>query len=127
MAKDVPFRSAGEGPVERSVASPGQVAEWALTHWGLDPDAVADRLTYPQLDLLWGKAQERVQNEWEMNQAAVREGMVDVYVALKQLKRTGAKPGARPVALEGAQLEQVLMGMAARFPNNVKVVESANR
>lgn len=61
-------------------------------------------------------------SEWEMHQAAVREGMVDVYVALKQIKRTASKPGARPVALEGAQLEHVLMGMAVQFPKNVTVV-----
>jgi hypothetical protein len=50
--------------------------------------------------------------------------MTDVYVALKQLKRTGGHK-VRPVALEGAQLEQVLMGMAQRFPDNVKVVQRA--
>lgn len=125
MAKDVPFRTAGEGSDERGSASPGQVAEWALAKWGLDPDAVAERLTYPQLDLLWSKGQERSLSEWEMQQSAVREGMADVYVALKQLKRTGSKPGRKSQALEGAELEQVLMGMAQRFPNNVKVVQSA--
>ncbi|MGI8792077.1 MAG: hypothetical protein ACR2H3_02685 [Acidimicrobiales bacterium] len=52
--------------------------------------------------------------------------MADVYVALKQLKRTGSKPGAKSAALEGAQLEQVLMGMSQRFPDNVKVVQRAN-
>ncbi len=61
-------------------------------------------------------------SEWEIQQAAVREGMVDVYVALKQLKRTGGK--VQPSALAGAQLEQVLMGMAQRFPQNVKVVHA---
>jgi len=65
-----------------------------------------------------------VHSEWELHQAAVREGMTDVYVALKQLKRTGGHK-ARPVALEGAQLEQVLLGMAQRFPDNVKVVQRA--
>ena len=124
MAQDVPFHEAGEGSTQRGVASAGQIAEWALAKWGLDPDAVADRLTYPQLHLLWIKGQERTGNEWEMSQAAVREGMTDVYVALKQLKRTGSKPGAKPAALEGAQLEQVLMGMAQRFPNNVTVVKT---
>lgn len=53
--------------------------------------------------------------------------MVDVYVALKQLKRTGPRRAARPQALEGAQLEQVLMGMARQFPNNVKVVQASAR
>ena len=65
-------------------------------------------------------------SEWEMQQSAVREGMADVYVALKRLKRTGAKPGRKSEALEGADLERVLMGMAQRFPNNVKVVQRAN-
>ena len=59
-----------------------------------------------------------------MSQSAVREGMVDVYVALKQLKRTGNKPGVRAAALEGAQLEQVLRGMAVQFPRNVTVVKA---
>lgn len=124
MAQDLPFRKAGEGSDERGSASPGQVAEWALAKWGLDPDAVGERLTYPQLDLLWSKGQERSLSEWEMSQAAVREGMVDVYVALKQLKRTGNKPGVRAAALEGAQLEQVLRGMAVQFPRNVTVVKA---
>lgn len=75
--------------------------------------------------MLWKKGQDRILSEWEMQQSAVREGMVDVYVALKKLKRTGSRPGARPVALEGAQLEQVLMGMSQRFPQNVKVVQRA--
>lgn len=67
--------------------------------------------------------------EHDLMHAAVREGMVDVYVALKQLKRTGGSPraGARPKPLEGAQLEQVLMSMAQRFPDNVKVVTRASR
>lgn len=75
---------------------------------------------------MWSKGQDRVRDEWEAQQAAIREGMTDVYVALNQLRRTGPKASARPVALEGAQLEQVLMGMAQRFPQNVKVVERAN-
>jgi hypothetical protein len=61
-----------------------------------------------------------------MQQAAVREGMVDVYVALKRLKRTGSRSAARPEALEGFALENVLMGMARQFPNNVKVVQRAS-
>jgi hypothetical protein len=52
-------------------------------------------------------------------QEAVREGMVDVYVALKRLKRTGK--AARPVALSTQALHATLMSMAQQYPDNVTV------
>jgi hypothetical protein len=51
----------------------------------------------------------------------VREGMADVYVALKQLKRTGT---SRPKGLTGEALHNTLMSMARQYPENVKVFTS---
>jgi hypothetical protein len=69
---------------------------------------------------MWKKGQERLVREFDMQQAAVREGMVDVYVALKQLKRTGGGTRRSDVpGLVGEALEKAVRGIAAIFPNNV--------
>ena len=80
-------------------------------------------MTYPQLQLLWGKAQTRLSLEHDLIQAAVREGMVDVHVALGQLKRRGGGPSravpADRVPLTGAAL---VRAFAEINPARVKAV-----
>jgi hypothetical protein len=56
------------------------------------------------LHLLWAKAQERMSLEFDLSRAAMREGMVDVYVSLGQLKRRVSAPGSRAPAVDRAPL-----------------------
>jgi hypothetical protein len=48
--------------------------------------------------------------------------MVDVYVALKQLKRTGPQGATRASGLAGAALHAALISLANQYPDNVRVV-----
>ena len=71
--------------------------------------------------MLWEKSRDRIRLEQELMQQAVREGMADVYVALKRLKRSGPQRRLRPKA-DPVALHSQLMAMARQFPDNVRVV-----
>src|SRR5207244_321716 len=49
-------------PGER-VLRPGQLYEWALAKWGLDPRGIRGRLTQEQFLILWAYGQHRVGRE----------------------------------------------------------------
>jgi hypothetical protein len=87
---------------------------------------VADRLDASQLELLWTYGQARVQREHDdllaLFHAGAREGMTDVYVSLKQLRRRGGRrPGAPAdqAGLTGTDLDQALDRLALRFPERM--------
>lgn len=79
------------------------------------------------MELLWTYGQKRLVREME-DQAAVlqhgvREGMTDVYVALKRLRRRGGRPSPRregvQAGLTGADLETAVGRWAIQFPDRV--------
>lgn len=99
-----------------------------MAKWGLDPDALVDRLDAGQLELLWAKGQERLAREADdmlaIVHAGAREGMTDVYVAMRRLRRKGPPArisGSRDQAsgLTGAALETALDRWALTFPGQV--------
>ena len=64
-----------------------------------------------------------MEDQLDLLQHGVREGMTDVYVALKRLRRRGSarrrSSDQPPVGLTGADLDTALTSWAIQYPDRV--------
>ena len=76
---------------------------------------------------MWKAGQDRITREHDdlltLLHVGTREGMTDVYVALKRLRRRGRPASLRgqQPGLTGAELEAAVDAFGAAFPGSVEV------